>query len=131
MIEMELRSIKINDTGDKQYINLAEKDGERRLPIVIGYNEAQAIDRFVKGRAMPRPMTHDLLASIVGAAGAEVDRVAVTELDRFDVASFPHDLCDALASRLGDTDVEVRESAWKIVEKAYVERGAWYAGSPE
>jgi len=77
---MELRSIKINDTGDRQYIALGEKDGERNLTIVIGYPEAQAIDRFVKGRQMQRPMTHDLLAAMVGAAGAEVEQVTVTDL---------------------------------------------------
>lgn len=80
MVEMELRSIKINDTGDRQYINLGEKSGKRTLTIVIGYHEAQAIDRFVKGRSMQRPMTHDLLASLVAAAGAEVERVEVTDL---------------------------------------------------
>ena len=45
MIEMELRSIKINDTGDRQYIQLGEREGERTLTIVVGYTEAQAIDR--------------------------------------------------------------------------------------
>lgn len=77
---MELRSIKINDTGDRQYIALGEKGGERNLTIVIGYQEAQAIDRFVKGRSMQRPMTHDLLASVVEKTGAEVERVEVVDL---------------------------------------------------
>ena len=80
MIEMERRSIKINDTGDRQYIALGEKGGERNLTIVIGYNEAQAIDRFVKGREMPRPMTHDLLASLIEATGSELERVEVVDL---------------------------------------------------
>jgi uncharacterized protein len=80
VIEMELRSIKINDTGDRQYITLGEKEGERTLTIVIGYNEVQAIDRFVKGITMQRPMTHDLLAAVVEASGAQVERVEVTDL---------------------------------------------------
>lgn len=80
MVEMELRSIKINDTGDRQYIALGEKNGERNLTIVIGYQEAQAIDRFVKGRAMQRPMTHDLLASMVEKSGATVERVEIVDL---------------------------------------------------
>ncbi|MHC5011801.1 MAG: bifunctional nuclease family protein [Planctomycetota bacterium] len=77
---MELRSIKINDTGDRQYIALGEKDGDRTLTIVIGYGEVQAIDRFVKGLTMQRPMTHDLMVALVRSAGAEIERVAVTEL---------------------------------------------------
>jgi hypothetical protein len=80
VVEMELRRITINDTGDRQYVALGEKDGERTLTIVIGYHEAQAIDRFVKKKSLPRPMTHDLLAAVVEAAGADVERVEVTEL---------------------------------------------------
>lgn len=81
MVEVELRRITINDTGDKQYITLGEKTGHRHLTIVIGYQEAQAIDRFVKGLEMPRPMTHELAASLIGAGGSEVERIEVTKLD--------------------------------------------------
>jgi bifunctional DNase/RNase len=101
VVEMELRSIKINDTGDRQYINLGEKEGDRTLTIVIGYAEAQAIDRFVKGRAMQRPMTHDLLATLVAAAGAEVEGVEVTDLR--DATFF----AEIRLRRLDDTLVEV------------------------
>jgi bifunctional DNase/RNase len=80
VVEMELRSIKINDTGDRQYIALGEKGGERTLTIVIGYAEVQAIDRFVKGMATPRPLTHDLIVHLVEAAGVDLEQVAVTEL---------------------------------------------------
>ena len=80
MLEVELRRITINDTGDRQYIVLGEKDGERMLPIVIGYTEAQAINRFVKGEGMPRPMTHDLALSLVDSTGSELQRVEVTDL---------------------------------------------------
>jgi bifunctional DNase/RNase len=77
---MELRSIKISDTGDRQYIGLAEKGGERTLTIVIGYPEVLAIHRFVKSEQMPRPMTHDLLVAILEASGAALQRVDVTDL---------------------------------------------------
>ena len=80
MIEVKLRRITINDTGDKQYVTLGEVGGERHLTIVIGYQEAQAVDRFVKGIALPRPMTHDLAVSLLGAAGAEMERIEVTRL---------------------------------------------------
>ncbi len=80
MVEVELRRITINDTGDRQYIVLGEKGGERMLPIVIGYNEAQAINRFVKGEQMPRPMTHDLALALIEATGAAFERVEITDL---------------------------------------------------
>jgi bifunctional DNase/RNase len=80
LVEMELRSIKISDTGDRQYIGLSEKDGTRTLTIVIGYGEVQAIHRFVKGEQLPRPMTHDLLVALLEAGGVSMEKVDVTDL---------------------------------------------------
>ncbi len=80
MIEMKLKSIKINDTGDRQYIGLIEKDGTRALTIVIGYLEVQAISRSVNDVKLERPMTHDLTSAIIGATGCTLERVEVTEL---------------------------------------------------
>lgn len=77
---MELRSIHINDTSDRQFVTLAEKDGSRALTIVIGYTEVQAIDRLVKGARPPRPLTHELMVTLLEAAGARLERVDVTEL---------------------------------------------------
>jgi len=80
VIPMRLQSIKINDTGDRQFIGLVEVDGPRTLTIVIGYNEVQAIDRFVKDQRPPRPLTHDLVSNLIEASGCRVDRVDITEL---------------------------------------------------
>ena len=80
MIPMRLKHIKINDTGDRQYIVLEEVDGVRNLTIVIGYGEIQAIDRFVRDVRLPRPMTHDLVPALIEATGCNVERVDVTEL---------------------------------------------------
>jgi bifunctional DNase/RNase len=77
---MELRNIHINDTSDKQFVTLAEKDGTRTLTIVIGWNEVQAIDRLVKGARPPRPLTHELLLTVLETAGLTLERVDVTEL---------------------------------------------------
>lgn len=80
MVEMELHRILISETSDQQYIFLKEKGGERTFPIVIGFYEAQAIDRFVKEEAFPRPMTHDLFSHVIEALGARVEKVEVTNL---------------------------------------------------
>ena len=77
---MALQRILINETSDQQYIFLKEKGGARSFPIVIGYFEALAIDRFVKDVSVPRPMTHDLLAHVLQALDAKVTRVDVTNL---------------------------------------------------
>lgn len=80
-VEFELVKIVIRDTSDQQYIFLKERGGERISPIVIGYFEASAIDRHVRGVGTPRPMTHDLLGSVIDALGARIARIVVTKLE--------------------------------------------------
>ncbi len=77
---VELSRIIINETSDQQVIVLKEIDGERTLPIVIGIAEIFAIDRRIKGIKPPRPMTHELLESIIASLGAKVEKVVVNDL---------------------------------------------------
>jgi len=79
-IRCELIRIMITETGDHQVIVLKEAGGERTFPIVIGFFEAAAIDRRIKGHRMPRPMTHDLLGSVIEAMGGRLAKVVVTDL---------------------------------------------------
>jgi bifunctional DNase/RNase len=80
MIEMQLSRIVIRETSDQQSVHLREKDGSRQFPIVIGIFEAWAIDRRVRDRKTPRPMTHDLLASLVDALGGKLTRIVTSDL---------------------------------------------------
>lgn len=59
---------------------LKELDGNRRLPIIIGAFEAQAIALELEGVAPPRPMTHDLLKSLIDAFGSTLTEVIISEL---------------------------------------------------
>ena len=79
-VPMELSRIVITELGDQQVIFLRETGGERSFPILIGINEALAIDRRLKGLPTPRPMTHDLLANIIEAMGGEVEKIVVNDL---------------------------------------------------
>jgi bifunctional DNase/RNase len=81
MVECELARIIINDNSDQQYIFLREKGGDRAFPIVIAIQEAMAIDRFVKDQKPPRPLTHELVFSILQSLGARVERTEVTKLE--------------------------------------------------
>lgn len=80
MVEMELTRILIAETRDGQIIVLKEKNGTRAFPIVVGYFEAAAIDRHVKEIPMPRPLTHDLLSSVIKAFGGTLERVVINDL---------------------------------------------------
>ena len=80
-VAMELSRIIISEINEQQVIYLKEVDGERQFPILIGIFEATSIDRRVKkGYQPPRPLTHDLIVTIVSEMGGELDSVIITEL---------------------------------------------------
>ncbi len=67
-------------TGGAYAILLKEIDGNRRLPIIIGHFEAQAIALEMEGIKPPRPMTHDLLKNIIDNLGGTVIEIFINEL---------------------------------------------------
>jgi bifunctional DNase/RNase len=77
---MELRRIIISEVNDHQVIILKEVDGDRSFPIVIGIFEATSIDRRVKGMQSPRPLTHDLITSVVEQLGGEIQDIVISDL---------------------------------------------------
>jgi bifunctional DNase/RNase len=78
--EAELSRIIINEASDQQIIVLKERYGPRGFPIVIGIVEIFAIDRRLKGIEPPRPLTHDLLASVIEGLGAKVEKIVINDL---------------------------------------------------
>ncbi len=79
-VEMRLSRIIISEINENQVVFLKEVEGERQFPILIGIFEATSIDRRVKEIERPRPLTHDLLVSIVETMGGELDSVVISEL---------------------------------------------------
>ncbi len=77
---MELRRVLIRENDDTHVVELKETVGGRVFPIMIGFNEASAIERRVMGHRPPRPQTHDLLGSVIQTLGAKVDRVVITQV---------------------------------------------------
>ena len=67
-------------TGGAYAILLKEVNGNRRLPIIIGAFEAQAIALEIEGIKPPRPLTHDLLKNLIDNLGATVLEVVIDEL---------------------------------------------------
>jgi Uncharacterized conserved protein len=59
---------------------LGEVEGNRRLPIIIGAFEAQAIALELEKIQPPRPMTHDLLRDTFEAVDVDVEEVVIDEL---------------------------------------------------
>ncbi|MFA6357530.1 MAG: bifunctional nuclease family protein [Candidatus Omnitrophota bacterium] len=81
MIEMELNKIVIDEKRHDQLIVLKEKGGSRVLPIVIGLNEASAIKLKISGFNPPRPLTHDLIFTMLNNLNATIDKVLIDKLE--------------------------------------------------
>jgi uncharacterized protein len=79
-VHMELKRIIISEVHDQQVIMLKEVEGDRSFPIVIGIFEATSIDRRVRGIPTPRPLTHDLVASVIENMGGELRDICISEL---------------------------------------------------
>lgn len=70
------------ELGFGSIIVLTEKTGDRAFPIFIGFYEASAIDRHVKGNVPPRPLTHDLMNNIITGMGGTLEKVVVNALQQ-------------------------------------------------
>ncbi|MDP6221573.1 MAG: bifunctional nuclease family protein [Dehalococcoidales bacterium] len=80
MIEVMIDSIRVSLMNYQRVVILKEKLDDRYLPIWIGPAEADAIAVKLQGVKLDRPLTHDLLTSMVDALGAEVNSINVYDL---------------------------------------------------
>jgi bifunctional DNase/RNase len=114
-VPVEVVGVRVELPSNQPIVLLREEGGTRYLPIWIGANEATAIATAMEGVQPARPLTHDLMRSIIDALGALAVRVVITEMrdavffadltldlsgEEFTVSSRPSDAI-ALAVRTG------------------------------
>lgn len=81
-IKLNVLGISYSQTQSGAYaLVLAEEDGERRIPIIIGGFEAQAIAIQLEGLKPPRPLTHDLFLSFASAFGISIVEINIYKLE--------------------------------------------------
>ena len=80
MIEMTIESIRVSLMNYQRVVILKEKESDRYLPIWIGPAEADAIAVRLQEVSVARPLTHDLLRSIIDSLGASIEYVIVNDL---------------------------------------------------
>ena len=80
MLEMSIDSIRVSVVNSQRVVILKESQSDRYLPIWIGSAEADAIAIKLQGVSVPRPMTHDLLYSMITALGARINFILVNDL---------------------------------------------------
>jgi uncharacterized protein len=80
LIKVQLEGVRMEYPSKKPIILLKEVEGDRFLPIWVGTFEASAISLELAEYKTPRPMTHDLMISIIKELGAKVDFIAITDI---------------------------------------------------
>ena len=80
MIEVKIDSIRVSLMSQHRVVVLKEVDSDRYLPIWIGPFEADAITVQLQDIQVARPLTHDLLKSVIDEMGATISHIMVNEL---------------------------------------------------
>lgn len=80
MIEAYVSGLAFDTLSNAPVVLLQERNGKRILPIWIGPNEAGAIALELSGIAYRRPLTHDLLKSILNGFNANLQKIVVSSL---------------------------------------------------
>ena len=82
MIEMVVDSIRVSLMNYQRVVILKEKETSRYLPIWIGAAEADAIAVKLQGTSVQRPLTHDLMQSVIDALGGKVNSIVISDLQK-------------------------------------------------
>ncbi len=80
MQQMDIDSIRVSLVNYQRVVILRAKGSNRCLPIWIGPAEADSITMRLRNEEVPRPMTHDLVQSIISSLGASIGRIIVSDL---------------------------------------------------
>lgn len=98
-IKLNVLGISYSQTQSGAYaLVLSEEDGNRRIPIIVGGFEAQAIAIELEGLAPPRPLTHDLFKAFAESYGIRILEVNIHKLE--DGVFFASILCDNGGSQI-------------------------------
>ncbi len=81
LVEVKVQSLGLDRSTNTPVVILQESEGERVLPIWIGPGEASAIAMQLAEMEFARPLTHDLLVSVVGGLGGTLARVIITRVE--------------------------------------------------
>jgi bifunctional DNase/RNase len=79
-VAVRVESVALDPRSNSPVLILGELEGSRRLPIWIGFSEAQSIAAALENLSQPRPNTHDLAKRLIDHLEGKVERIVVTRL---------------------------------------------------
>ena len=80
MTKMKIQGLMFDQKNAMAVVILTDEEEKRSLPIWIGLFEAQAILLGLQGVKTPRPLTHDLMASVIRQLGGELEKIVITKV---------------------------------------------------
>jgi bifunctional DNase/RNase len=82
MIEVTVSRLGLDSSNNSYVVILQERGGTRLLPIWIGQPEAESIVMHMHNVKRPRPITHDLMRSLIMGMDAQLRRVQITRVEK-------------------------------------------------
>ena len=82
MIEMKVMGIALDVRTNSPIVVLHDLDNRKALPIWIGSAEASSIIRKIENLSVTRPMTHDLIISIIEKTGYKLSKVEINDVEK-------------------------------------------------
>ncbi len=79
-VQVKVATVGFDEQAQAHFVLLIDSAGGRELPIIIGDNEAQAILLALRGVKPPRPLSDNLLDSVIIQTGNRIDRVEISNL---------------------------------------------------
>ena len=80
LVEVVVETLAVDQKNQTPVVILKDAQGDRKIPIWIAHPEANVISMELAGRKFPRPLTHDLLASVLKGLKVKVQRVEICDL---------------------------------------------------
>ena len=81
LVQVSVQSLGLDRASNSPVVILQEREGERVLPIWIGPSEASAIAMELADMKFSRPLTHDLLAAVVGGLGGALQKIIISRVE--------------------------------------------------
>lgn len=81
LVEVVVWTLAIDQKNQYPVVILKDAEGDRKIPIWIGHQEASVIAMELAGKRFQRPLTHDLLVSVLKGLSGRVQRIEITDLE--------------------------------------------------
>ena len=106
MIPVKIQKISYHHPNRSYAVILIEIEGERKLPVLVGAFEAQAIAMAMEFMETPRPLTHDLIVNLINGIDGSLSSVKIIKLED----GVFYSILDIKSEDIGHREIDSRPS---------------------